>query len=1044
MVGAAHAWLWLVVTAAVAPAPPDGSARQKNTRAIAHLRAGRVAEAEAEFRAAAAVAPQDAEIATNLASVLARLGRRDEAEQAYRRAAALDPGRTLAYTGLADLFADHPERWRRRDEFHKAITAALATQTPETRSWFHLSLRLANLERAIGWLTQARRRLDDMAANDKLMATVPPSQQSRMAQVRAAIDRDAHLAAYQDWPETAVKSEAASALALWERRLAEGDLRAALEQADGLVGRYPAWQAARWLRARALLAAGRPDDAIADLEVLVRLAPSHAAAWRRLGELLAEHGGRGDMERADEALGQALALDPDAAALWLTRARVALRLGHHAQGAQALERFEHGLPQLARDPNLAADLASLHRRVENLKRGSEAATAAPVAATPVVPEAAWEKYRAAEEWLATGDPIGLAPALLDQALAEAPGFVEAATARLALGGELPAATAEALWDSGEALVTLARAALANPGAGNARGHAVTWLERAMALGHAEALFERAVIAQADGQPRRALEWLRDYVARQPPPARLPEALALRAALLSGGASRELRVRLLLAENRIGEARTLAGGACASPTPMERIPLLASIASFEGDLAQAAQCWRRFTGGDAPGDQADGGATDAGPPVDAGVYPAGALDGAWQALIAIATRADAKLRLDLVPDLERALAAGWSAAHLPLALALFEAAGPAGVVLGHLDQVAPQRALTADESAIIQRLRSALATHRPPAPRPPTPRWLLALVLAALAGGGGLLFLQQRGAPLADALARHPGLFPAVAAAVDTIRHDVLKHRVSALGLLTSETPGDPASVRIRADIARTLREPEPASRTVSAAWDQVQRAARQANVKLRPLEREPSVAPLWRDLLAAERLIDDPRANPELRAVDQRLRGVHHETVGHLLTLGPRAPMDAATLQHWTEAVRAEFRSAPQDTRAAGQPWVPPALFVAGEAPTFPLPAGDLNRIFANLLRNAEHAVAGATADGAVIVVSVNQGRDALAGRYVELAVADSAPRPLTLEMIEARESGRGLALVRELTRQWRGHVFVQTTALPDGATKSVGVRFPA
>ena len=59
----------------------------------------------------------------------------------------------------------------------------------------------------------------------------------------------------------------------------------------------------------------------------------------------------------------------------------------------------------------------------------------------------------------------------------------------------------------------------------------------------------------------------------------------------------------------------------------------------------------------------------------------------------------------------------------------------------------------------------------------------------------------------------------------------------------------------------------------------------------------------------------------------------------------------------------------------------------------------------------------------------------------VSLALGDSASAPLTLETIEARESGRGLAIVRDLVREWRGHLVVRAESVP--FTKTVGACFP-
>ena len=45
------------------------------------------------------------------------------------------------------------------------------------------------------------------------------------------------------------------------------------------------------------------------------------------------------------------------------------------------------------------------------------------------------------------------------------------------------------------------------------------------------------------------------------------------------------------------------------------------------------------------------------------------------------------------------------------------------------------------------------------------------------------------------------------------------------------------------------------------------------------------------------------------------------------------------------------------------------------------------------------------------------------------------------MEAIEARESGRGLAIVRDLVRAWRGHMVVRPESAP--FTKLVGASFP-
>jgi hypothetical protein len=84
-------------------------------------------------------------------------------------------------------------------------------------------------------------------------------------------------------------------------------------------------------------------------------------------------------------------------------------------------------------------------------------------------------------------------------------------------------------------------------------------------------------------------------------------------------------------------------------------------------------------------------------------------------------------------------------------------------------------------------------------------------------------------------------------------------------------------------------------------------------------------------------------------------------------------------------------------------------------------------------------AVAGQ--DDGRVIVRIDRSRDVTGRQEVSLALGDSAPAPLTLETIVARESGRGLAIVRDLVREWRGHLVVRPETVP--FTKAVGACFP-
>src|SRR5207253_4310326 len=250
----------------------------------------------------------------------ARAGDRAEAERAYRLAIQLRPSRWFAYANLADLLSEAPDRWEQADETLALLARGLALAPPGGR--VNLSLRIADFERSVGRAAQARERL---AALSELK---PDAEQSR--RIRELLDRIAdeeRARTLLDWPEPLVAAAQQARLEAAGQRLAQGAAPDALAAAEALCAELPGWRAARWLRARALEAVGRVDEAARELRILTQLSPSHAKAWRRLGEILAEQGGLLEADSADQALRQALALEPSWTGLWLLRARVALRQG---------------------------------------------------------------------------------------------------------------------------------------------------------------------------------------------------------------------------------------------------------------------------------------------------------------------------------------------------------------------------------------------------------------------------------------------------------------------------------------------------------------------------------------------------------------------------------------------------------------------------------------------------------------------------------------------------------------------------------------------
>src|SRR5207248_7049094 len=168
----------------------------------------------------------------------------------------------------------------------------------------------------------------------------------------------------------------------------------------------------------------------------------------------------------------------------------------------------------------------------------------------------------------------------------------------------------------------------------------------------------------------------------------------------------------------------------------------------------------------------------------------------------------------------------------------------------------------------------------------------------------------------------------------------------------------------------------------------------------------------------------------ELGRIEQGVREQHSARLASLLRLGPRTRLDAGAVAGWIRDVEAEMRR-------GGSPWTAPSILLQKMEVEFPVERGALSTIFANLLRNAQAAAAGGE-----VIVRLGEERDAAGRNLTVLLVGDSSANTVTFDAIEQRESGRGLALVRDLTREWQGHLVIRTEEPP--WKKAVGACFPA
>ncbi len=987
-------------------------------RAVELFWQGKVEEAVALYRQQLERTPGDAALLTDLGLALGKLGRTAEAERELRRAIAKEPGRWYAYANLAEVLAQDEARFVRHDEIAGLLTDALLQLPPKASvARAGLTLSLARFERATGRAHEARGWLDSLP-DEELNAV----QRDGKARLYDALAADERARALEDWPEPEVSAKDRATLAEAERLYAAALPAEALRAVDPLARAHPTWRGPRWLRARSLHSLRFVDEAARELSVLVRLAPSHGEAWRLLGEVLASDGGLLEADRADEALRQALALEPAWVELWLLRARVALRRGRPADALRFVDRVRKD-PVLAHEKEV--ELSALGRQA---RARLEAAGAPPAQHARAEPSAeARELLRRAQEILARPDRADDAQAgeLLEQALLSAPAFLEAAGTLYSLTGEVRRATLAALWDDGPALLDfagqierLAKAPRAPPSvAAPSPGQPIPaaqlvrpWVERAVELGAPEARFARARLEVQSGDRPGALRDLVEYVA-SPQPQRLAEAKELRAALTPPPRADPAQVQALLklVEDKPTEAQGELLVRCERPPragseqDAARLTALGRIAEFNGDLPAALLCHA------------------------AALKLQPHAGEALVRLAKVAARSEAQALAPVRPQLEEASALGISAADWALARDL-DASGRPSEALAKLDRFLGRAAADDPARKLASSARARILGARDVERRESQRRLLVASAAAALCLLALLLVLFH-GSTVEGALRKRAGLFPAVARAVAEIRHDVIKHRASVLSALA-----DPAfAAEARDDVARSLLSPEPTSEVVAAIYEKLRLAARAQGVTLRRLGREPTFGALARDLRRAEEWLRKGRGRFDAARADSRLREIHSEKLGALLRLGPRTRLDAPAITSWIRDVEAELRQ-------GGSSWTSPALQLAGMEVEFPVERAALSTIFANLLRNAQAAAQ--EAGDKRVVVRLAEERDAAGRRVVTLLVGDSSPRALTLEAIESRESGRGLAIVRDLTREWHGHLVVRPEAGP--WTKSVGACFVA
>jgi tetratricopeptide (TPR) repeat protein len=327
--------------------------------------AGKLAEAEAPLRRAAAVLDEEPEVFLNLGIVLQRTGRLEEAAAQLERTLELDPDSAPALFNLGVVFSATDRPGRAASAFRRALE--LQPDYPE--ALYNLAIveqRRGNWPEALRLLERTRELRDDRADIHRRMALVyyhlGRSEEATLSLAEAS----------------RIDGGTASALAATGIDLASkgrpGEAEEALELALELEPDNPE---ALFGMGVVHSAAGDVDRAIDVYRQAIAADPAHARALNNVGILLAR---RGDLDGARRALSRAIEIDPDYA-----DARFNLGVVHDASGQpqRAIASIERAIeidPDNARYHQALALLLAAVGEEEKARahfERSAAATAAP-------------------------------------------------------------------------------------------------------------------------------------------------------------------------------------------------------------------------------------------------------------------------------------------------------------------------------------------------------------------------------------------------------------------------------------------------------------------------------------------------------------------------------------------------------------------------------------------------------------------------------------------------------------------------------------------
>jgi tetratricopeptide (TPR) repeat protein len=319
-----------------------------------------------------------------------------------------------------------------------------------------------------------------------------------------------------------------------------------------------------------------------------------------------------------------------------------------------------------------------------------------------------------------------------------------------------------------------------------------------------------------------------------------------------------------------------------------------------------------------------------------------------------------------------------------------------------------------------------------------PGWPLGVAIAALVlavVATALLVLRGRRTrrTLEQLAERRPELHPAITYLVGSLRHELLKHRIGAVGDAVDALGEGRASVAELDFLCGRLFEGEP----LEAAWEgHLVAFERALGPELDVRRKDPRFRRAGRAITHIARLESRVRegatraaaelghAHGELRELDGHLSRLVHRLV--------RTSVDGALLREVVDAVRREY--------AAGRVCLDEVAIRAPEpAPMVEVFRVDLVLVLKNVVRNAILAV-GHSDPPRRIGLDLETQIEPTGEENVRIHVRDTSDEPLETEQIYARRMDRGLGLVTAALTRYDGTIAVEPGG--DGWAKSVVVRF--